>query len=175
MIFLVPKIASSSLARVFIPYIQNTTYDQSIFALHKTLWSRAGRLTDINKFENTTSFVITRHPFTRIVSAYRNKFQADTRIEEQFIIRYGRDIAVAARREWNEGDPDPSFAEFVRYLIKTEVEQYDEHWQLISLRCRYGSKNSLSLIFWSQTQSKQAIAVTVLGCIPPPPPPPPPH
>ena len=134
--YLVTKIASSSLARVFIPYIQNTTYNQSFFALHTVLWSRAGSLTDINKFENTISFVITRHPFTRIVSAYRNKFQTDTRIEEGFIRRYRRDICVAARGEWNEGDPDPSFAEFVRYLIKSKVEQYDEHWQLISLSCR---------------------------------------
>ena len=136
LVFLVPKIASSSLARVFIPYIENSTYDQSIFALHAVLWSRAGRLTDIKKFEKTVSFVISRHPFTRIVSAYRNKFQADTRIEEGFIGRYRKDICVAARGEWNEGDPDPSFAEFVRYLIKSKVEQYDEHWQLITHRCR---------------------------------------
>ena len=93
-------------------------------------------MTDLRKFENTTSFVISRHPFTRIVSAFRNKFQADTRIEEGFIRRYRKKICVAARGEWNEGDPDPSFAEFVRYLIKTKVEKYDEHWQLISRRCR---------------------------------------
>ena len=136
MIFLVPKIASSSLARVFIPYIQNRTYNQNIFALHAVLWSRAGRLTDINKFQNTISFVITRHPFTRIVSAYRNKFQKDTRIEEKFIRYYKRDICVAARGKWRKGDPDPSFEEFVKYLIKTKVEHYDKHWQLISLRCR---------------------------------------
>lgn len=133
---LVPKIASSSLARVFIPHIKNTTYDQSLFALHAVLWSRAGKLRELDKFQNTISFVITRHPFTRIVSAYRNKFQADTRIEEGFVRRYSRDICVAARGEWSEGDPDPSFAEFVRYLIETKVEQYDEHWQLISSRCR---------------------------------------
>ena len=29
------------------------------------------------------------------------------------------------------------FPEFVRYLIKTRVEQYDEHWEPISLRCRW--------------------------------------
>ena len=80
--------------------------------------------------------MITRHPFTRIVSAYRNKFQPGARIQEGFIARYSRNICVAARGAWKEGDPDPSFAEFVKYLIKTKVEQYDEHWQLISRRCR---------------------------------------
>ena len=94
-------------------------------------------MSDLRKFENTTSFVITRHPFSRIVSAYRNKFQTDTRIEEQFIRKYSRNIGIAARGEWNEGDPDPSFADFVKYLISTNVEQYNEHWQLISLRCRW--------------------------------------
>ena len=51
--------------------------------------------------------------------------------------KYSRNIGIAARGEWNEGDPDPSFADFVKYLISTNVEQYNEHWQLISLRCRW--------------------------------------
>ena len=93
-------------------------------------------MTDMKKFENTVSFVITRHPFTRIVSAYRNKFQIDTRIEEKFIRKYSRKIGIAARGKWKKGDPDPSFSDFVKYLIRTKVGQYDEHWQLISLRCR---------------------------------------
>ena len=115
------------------------------------LWSRAGQLTDLRKFENTTSFVISRHPFTRIVSAFRNKFQADTRIEEQFIRKYSRKIGLAARGEWKKGDPEPSFAEFVKYLIKTEVGQYDEHWQLISLRCRYIVNSNMKYVATDQT------------------------
>ena len=73
-------------------------------------------------------------------SAYRNKFQADTRIEDQFITKYSRDICVATRGNLseycNKALHQPSFAEFVRYLIKTQVEQHDEHWQLVTLRCR---------------------------------------
>merc|ERR1711974_110644 len=37
--------------------------------------------------------------------------------------------------DWKEGDPDPSFEEFVIYLIKTKVQEYNVHWSLISPRC----------------------------------------
>ena len=93
-------------------------------------------MTDLRKFENTISFVITRHPFTRIVSAYRNKFQIDTRGSGSLNAIFIRDIVLTVRGKWNEGDPDPSFEEFVKYLIKTKVERYNEHWQLMSHICR---------------------------------------
>ena len=48
--YLVTKIASSSLARVFIPYIQNTTYDQSPFMVHSTLWSRQSSAHSLDVF-----------------------------------------------------------------------------------------------------------------------------
>ena len=138
LLFLVNKIASSSLARLFIPYIQNASYDQDFNKLHTVFWKRARRLasSNINKFQNTTSFVISRHPFTRIASACRNKFQIDTRIQETFIRKYSAAICVAARGEWNEGDQDPSFEEFVKYLIKTKVEKMDGHWRSVNMLCR---------------------------------------
>ena len=58
-------------------------------------------------------------------------------MEEYFIKTYGGQICGAARGRWTKGDPDPTFQEFVKYLIQTKIEKYDEHWQPISLRCRY--------------------------------------
>ena len=49
---------------------------------------------------------------------------------------YNRNICVAARGEWKKGDPEASFEDFVKYLIKTKVEHYDGHWQLITRVCR---------------------------------------
>ena len=100
------------------------------------VWTRAGRLTDIRKFQKTTSFLVSRHPFTRIASAFRNKIGSDTRGEEIIIDKQRRNICVAARGKWQKGDPEPSFPEFVRYLIKTEPRLYDEHWEVISYRCK---------------------------------------
>ena len=101
LLFLVNKVASSSLARLFIPYIKNSSYDQDLMKLHAVLWRRAGKLSYLNGFQNTNSFVISRHPFTRIVSAYRNKFQTDTKIDTSvnpIIQSISRAICVAARQ-----------------------------------------------------------------------------
>ena len=40
------------------------------------------------------------------------------------------------RGSWRPGDPEPTFPEFVRFLISTEVDTYDEHWQPVASRCR---------------------------------------
>merc|ERR1712216_492796 len=41
-----------------------------------------------------------------------------------------------SRGSWNLGDKEPSFPEFVRFLIRKDDNDYDEHWQPISVRCR---------------------------------------
>ena len=33
--------------------------------------------------------------------------------------------------------PEPSFLEFIKYILNTDITADDEHWQPISLRCRY--------------------------------------
>ena len=73
---------------------------------------------------------------------YRNKFQIGIRQKypndpnASLYEKYKRSICIAARGEWKEGDPDPSFADFVKYLGKTNAEEFNEHFQLISSLCR---------------------------------------
>ena len=135
-----PKVASSSLSEVVIPHLKELKAPKKFPFPQAEVWARAGRMRDreeyLSQYNTTTTFFITRHPLARLASAYRNKLQPDTRMEEYFIKTYGRAISEAARGSWREGDPDPTFPEFVRYLIKTEVKKYDEHWQPIALRCR---------------------------------------
>ena len=135
-----PKVASSSLSEVVIPHLKELKAPKKFPFPQAEVWARAGRMRDreeyLSQYNTTTTFFITRHPLARLASAYRNKLQPDTRMEEYFIKTYGRAISEAARGSWREGDPDPTFREFVRYLIKTEVKMYDEHWQPIALRCR---------------------------------------
>ena len=135
-----PKVASSSLSEVVIPHLKELKAPKKFPFPQAEVWARAGRMRDreeyLSQYNTTTTFFITRHPLARLASAYRNKLQPDTRMEEYFIKTYGRAISEAARGSWREGDPDPTFREFVRYLIKTEVKNYDEHWQPIALRCR---------------------------------------
>ena len=46
-----------------------------------------------------------------------------------FLIRF-------SRGEWKEGEREPSFPEFARWLISINVKTSNEHWQPISWRCR---------------------------------------
>ena len=64
----VPKIASSSLARLFIPYIQNTSYDQRHSHLHPTLWTRQAEFCPIT---GPWSWCLGLHSLSYIMSRSR--------------------------------------------------------------------------------------------------------
>jgi hypothetical protein len=46
-------------------------------------------------------------------------------------------ISRMARGRAEPTDKEPTFQEFVNYLLNTEVYSDDEHWQPIALRCRF--------------------------------------
>ena len=75
---------------------------------------------------------------------FRNKLEPTTRMEEGFIEDYGPAIIRAARGSWRPGDKDPTFQEFISYLLQTPVEQYDWHWKPIALICRLGDCENIS-------------------------------
>ncbi|XP_020895323.2 carbohydrate sulfotransferase 11-like [Exaiptasia diaphana] len=83
-------------------------------------------------------FLFVRHPFERLVSAYRNKF-IDSYNLTLFKKMYGRRIIRHFRR-----NPDPtslrtgegvSFSEFVKYLLKSDPEYMDQHWKQYDMLC----------------------------------------
>lgn len=107
---------------------------------------------------HTTKFMIVRHPFERIVSAYRDKLE-NINIGQKdgvqyFYEKYGKKI-VSKYRKSNNGTrrfklphlddrPDipppegiePTFDEFVQYLIDTDLVQHsDDHWMPYYLFC----------------------------------------
>ena len=120
-----PKVASSSLSEVVIPHLKELKAPKKFPFPQAEVWARAGRMRDreeyLSQYNTTTTFFITRHPLARLASAYRNKLQPDTRTVEYFIKTYGRAISEAARGSWREGDPDPTFREFVRFLVGSSV------------------------------------------------------
>ena len=120
------------------PYLPNKTEVRSYPYIQAEVWHRAGRLTyqDFQARKDLIpTFLISRHPLTRLVSAYRDKLEPGKRKNDGFM-RYGKIISTKVRGSWEAGDPDPSFSEFIKYLIKTPIESYDEHWMPVSLRCR---------------------------------------
>lgn len=104
-------------------------------------------------------FMIVRHPFERIVSAYRDKLEnlniGKEHGIEHFYQKYGRKIVAKYRQEGHGPPPadrysqdkdnpalpppkgiEPTFEEFVRYLINTDLVYYaDDHWMPYYLHC----------------------------------------
>ena len=75
---------------------------------------------------------------------HRNKLESTKRVQKGFIDAYGPAIIKAARGSWRPGDKDPTFQEFISYLLQTPVEQYDWHWKPIALICRLGDCENIS-------------------------------
>ena len=56
---------------------------------------------------------------------------------------YGADIVEKYRPKYQQKFPknplfmhkEPSFVEFVEYLVETPIDKYDEHWRPIFLLC----------------------------------------
>ena len=156
-----PKVASSSVSLAVLPHLQNKTvlrWKDYPF-IHAEVWARAGHL-QYDQFlagrNSTPTFLIVRHPLTRLASAFRNKLQSGTRTGEYFIKEYAKIISIKARGSWTSGDPDPTFPEFVKYLIKSKVQFFDEHWMPISLRCRVCQLSYDFILHYEDLQSDWA-------------------
>ncbi|XP_001603452.1 carbohydrate sulfotransferase 11 [Nasonia vitripennis] len=85
--------------------------------------------------------IVVRHPFERLLSAYRNKFEAKReRSSAYFQSRFGRKIIKkfrpnATKESLLKGD-DVTFGEFVDFVTKSnEYGTRNEHWNSISELC----------------------------------------
>ncbi|XP_076065209.1 carbohydrate sulfotransferase 11-like [Oratosquilla oratoria] len=88
--------------------------------------------------EQTTKFLLVRHPMERVVSAYRNKLEDSYKSHDSgyFYRTYGRDIAIKYRKDHHAVTKrEPTFGEFVDYIVDTEVWKFDEHWRPMWLQC----------------------------------------
>ena len=73
------------------------------------------------------SFLVVRHPFVRLVSAYRDKLESLTEYNVRYHITDGP--RMTSRRVFNSSVADnPTFPEFVDYLIRTPPNLMDKHW-----------------------------------------------
>ena len=91
-------------------------------------------------FNKSNSFTFVRHPFVRLVSAFRDKFELGAK--NNWIYKmYAADVLniPEARADKTEDYmrniyrkivnlPRPSFSQFVDYLLRTKVENYNFYW-----------------------------------------------
>lgn len=98
----------------------------------------ADRVTEL--LSTYTKFLFVRHPFERLLSAYRNKLEQRHDSSRYFQSRFGRRIvkryrANATARSLRDGD-DVTFAEFAEFVADTRNTIFNEHWAPIDKLCR---------------------------------------
>lgn len=149
----VPKAASTSWLHAFLKLSHVPSYDipeDNGMGLHAFLRDKYPLLSkNLNKHFMPLSlkFLVARHPFQRLVSAYQDKLQDYARDLKYrggyYYAMYGADIVTKFREKFQTKFPkhplflrkEPSFVEFVWYLIETPLSHYDEHWKPIFLLC----------------------------------------
>nr|CAI5818783.1 unnamed protein product [Callosobruchus analis] len=118
-----------------------------------------------NVLEEYTMFLVARHPFERLLSAYRNKFVDKLPSSKYFQSRYGRYIIKRFRskplkKDLKSGD-NVTFREFIRYLL-LEGATSNEHWTPIYNLCHPCSFN---YSFVGQYETISEDAKTVLAMV----------
>ncbi|XP_065669321.1 carbohydrate sulfotransferase 11 isoform X3 [Hydra vulgaris] len=136
----VPKIASTNWKRVVLLLegkVKSLTENakDTIHTIPQTrLFSLISKGEVNHVLKNYLKFFITRHPFERLVSAYRNKFaDNNTYFERLFgvpILRMHRANLTNTEYESGKG---VTFNEFVHWLIERNV--FDAHWAPVYSLC----------------------------------------
>ncbi|XP_077992531.1 carbohydrate sulfotransferase 11-like [Glandiceps talaboti] len=98
-------------------------------------------MTNNDQFLNYTRFIFVRHPFKRILSAYRNKFE----LPDEWGVKYQRNFGtkIIKQYRWNatqhslETGDDVTFPEFIQYILdRTDApERFNMHWRPQYLNC----------------------------------------
>jgi len=143
------------------------------------------RLRQISSTPGYTGLVVVRHPFDRLVSAFRDKIErchgADNKTfkGEWYYNTYGKKIVSKYRSKAvqrlgpqyfseknNFGSPLPvssgwrskslpSWWEFVQYLLHTSPARYDEHWKPVSTYCAPCSFSFTRILHFENIQQEE--------------------
>ncbi|XP_015911439.1 carbohydrate sulfotransferase 11 [Parasteatoda tepidariorum] len=144
----VPKVACTNWKRILLTLRKSKPMDPLTIAgnethqvnIFKTLNQYSSEEIK-TKLKSYWKFAFTRHPYERILSAYRNKLE-DSYVN-YFRIRFGTEIIKKFRtnpsKESLEKGHDVRFAEFVQYITSLSViewkKAFNEHWRPVFDLC----------------------------------------
>jgi len=145
----VPKAASESWTTLFINrWFRSKSnllmWKQQVY-LHSRWQPKYKTALYMNKISKTHfNFVTVRHPFERLLSAYRDKFflNGNAKFEHDKVQRwygmYGKTIlknyrtTEATEEKYKRA---PTFREFVEYLVELPISKFDDHWKPMYMQC----------------------------------------
>ncbi|XP_065673248.1 carbohydrate sulfotransferase 11 isoform X2 [Hydra vulgaris] len=138
----IPKAACTTWKRMFQLFDGKMDLNQIMAveknAVHKLHYDNFTSLDDAQKDfrqKNFYSFLISRHPFERLLSAYRNKFRDPYTTHYQK--SYGSKILRLYRKDLKEEQymkgEGVTFQEFIKYVISGKP--FDKHWRPMTQLC----------------------------------------
>ena len=90
----------------------------------------AGKAKQMKLLKTMTKFMVVRHPFDRIISAYTGKI-ANPMAKPRFYRKLQKEIVKKYRSDQTNTAP-PSFAEYIRYLLDlTEDINNPKDWRIV--------------------------------------------
>jgi len=109
--------------------------------IHKVLRDHYPKQESNRVMADTFRFMVVRHPFERLLSAYRDKLEDLSRDLEArdgyYYSTYGKYIVEAYREGSNNTGlgREPTWREFITYILNTPLTKFDEHWTPIWMLC----------------------------------------
>ena len=133
------KVASSSWSEVFF-YLKGKEVPPSRLHEATQFFSLRSQGVELKTaLRNSLVYTFVRHPFERLVSAYRDKFELAPKfayIFNHFAAKIlNMTIPAPIKTGGHRVIRRPTFSEFVDYLLRTPVDQFNDHWVPYYLHC----------------------------------------
>ncbi len=123
----------------------------------------------LERLRSYYKFMVVRHPFSRLVSAWRDKIvnikqSGHTKWSEEILRRYRPwlfDNKLPRQSQVNFAEVQPTFAEFVQWIAETRKQ--DKHWMPVETACHVCDQSWNAVLRTETMDTDQRILLDQLG------------